>query len=775
MTGMEQGLRYIEREIRFMVKDQFGNSTYAKYADRVIEDACGIPNFCTTVLSSKRPLTAILRAVRGPRGDVIMKFFNASLHDARIEMVMVLAEAIKLRSHHNKASRDAHEYLMKLYKKAIKKTVRLITGSKNKESYKSMYRSLRSFARMDDFDYDEDDEDDDFFSDEEFGDSEFAERCLEAYRDGKLPPEPAIGYSGPKLTGNEEILGEITAIEAKLGRHLTDAELDRLLCGDEEENVESDYPTTPKPGMDSDKIDSLADAIYNRVMEKLSGVEKNTPQETKFETLEDFLDRQQAEPNEEVDKGVTTVDLGKNPDPTIATEIKVTSTPSFQSVKVSPMIDNLNRDTSLEQLVDMHNHIQSATVEEESEEDSDLPPNDELGGSIEEDIVEVEVDYDPDEEEEIVEDSNEEVSEAAISSELTGECPPHMEHALMIGEVINDFSVKVSEQTQLVKNRIKNYFDRLGVVDITEITVNISPSPKEDSLLRVIMTVRVVGDYETINLMHLNTVMLVYVKDLAKILDIPEEYFDTDLRVVESQNILDGDLSCLNNDNDNHYNGMKIDSINQVLSSLVVYAYRRLSSIDTYIGFIDPPGSDGVKIYFISKNQGNVSNEYLNFFNTELIGEGIIDEVLNTSMVQVLSYETTKTFDEYLSEVNKVLDNNLSKNTEWLSNMIERIQDYFSLSDIEATVEEWDQDLSMSSNFAIIDVIYRVGTSTKLDDSTVSEFERQMKTDGWYSVCIEDALRCISNDIEVNSYFVYGITSNEDDSENMQMTSSFGI
>ena len=28
MTDMEQGLRYIEREIRFMVKDSFGNATY---------------------------------------------------------------------------------------------------------------------------------------------------------------------------------------------------------------------------------------------------------------------------------------------------------------------------------------------------------------------------------------------------------------------------------------------------------------------------------------------------------------------------------------------------------------------------------------------------------------------------------------------------------------------------------------------------------------------------------------------------------------------------
>ena len=108
MTGMEQSLRYIEREIRFMVKDQFGNATYAKYADRVIEDACGIPNFCSTVLSSTKPLSAILKVVRGSRGDAIVKFFNVSLHDARIEMVMVLAEASKLRIH--------KKYLPNLYK-----------------------------------------------------------------------------------------------------------------------------------------------------------------------------------------------------------------------------------------------------------------------------------------------------------------------------------------------------------------------------------------------------------------------------------------------------------------------------------------------------------------------------------------------------------------------------------------------------------------------------------------------------------------------------------
>lgn len=754
MTGMEQGLRYIEREIRFMVKDQFGNSTYAKYADRVVEDACGIPNFCTTVLSSKRPLTAILRAVRGPRGDVIMKFFNASLHDARIEMVMVLAEAIKLRSHHNRASRDAHEYLMKLYKKAIKKTVRLITGSKNKESYKSMYRTLRNFARIDDFD---DEDDDDFFDDEEFGDSEFAESCLEAYRDGKLPPEPAIAYSGPKLKGNEEILGEISAIEAKLGRHLTDAELDKLLCGDDDEDdTESDYPPIPKSGMDSDRIDALAEAIYNRVMEKLGGTSKSESEKTKYESLDDFLERQESKSNEEVDAGVKTADVSYRD---TAMNMKQASV-------------NVSDDTSLEQLVDMHNHSQSAPVEEESDEDSDSPPNDELGGDINEPEVEVEVDYEPEDDEEIIEDSIVEVSESTISSDLNGECPPHMQHALMIGEVINDFSNKVYDQTQLVKNRLRNYFERLGMVDLKYVSINIAPSPKEDYLLKVVMTVRVTGDYETINIMHLNTVLLMYVKDLAKILDVSNELFDMDLRVVESDNILDSDLNCLNN-TDNHYNAMKIDSINRVLSSIVLYSYRRLSTTNVYIGFIDAPDSDGVEIYFLSKDQDKLTDEYLNFFDTELIGEGIIDEVLSTSMVQVLSYETSQTFDQYLSDISSVLKSNLYKGAEWQSNMVERIQDYFSLTDTEASVKEFDQDLSTGKYTAIIDNSYKVSTAVELDDSIKTEFERQMKTDGSYSVCIEDTFRCISNDIEVNTYLSYEVDSDEEDS--VEMTSNFGI
>ena len=254
MTGLEQNLRYIEREIRFMVKDQYGNPTHAKFADRVIEDACGIPNFCSTVLSSKRPLTAILRAVRGPRGDILMRFFNARLHDTRIEMVLVLVDATNCRMHTGREARNSYEYFNKLYRKAMKRMIHMITGSKNKDSFKSMYRGLRDFAKMDDYDYDEDDDDeiDEYFDNvNDFGDSDYAHACLEAYRDGKTPPEiHVVDHRKPQLKGNEEILEEIAAIEAKLGRHLTDAELDKLLCGDDEDDDDlyHDINATKKNG-----------------------------------------------------------------------------------------------------------------------------------------------------------------------------------------------------------------------------------------------------------------------------------------------------------------------------------------------------------------------------------------------------------------------------------------------------------------------------------------------------------------------------------------------
>jgi len=362
MTGMEQSLRYIEREIRFMIRDQYGNATYVKYADRVIEDACGIPNFCTTVLSSKKPLSIILRAIRGPRGDIIMRFFNASLHDARIEMVMVLVEAIKLRIHKNRSSRDAYEYLMKLYRKAIKRTIRLITGSKNKESYKSMYRSLRDFANMDDYDYDDDDEDDYFDSDTEFGDSEFADTCLNAYRNGEIPPEMKRNkpsFINPlqhaiEKGGNEEILKEISAIESKLGRHLTDSELDELLCGDDDEDdVESIYPKTPASLFrkeSDDMIDSITEIIYKRLLKKLNGepIEKgplfaNYGTLNKYESLDEFIDKEEAK------KEVVIPDIDTTP---------TTKVPENKSKKKeNKPKPSVQKDTSLESLVEMQEGI----------------------------------------------------------------------------------------------------------------------------------------------------------------------------------------------------------------------------------------------------------------------------------------------------------------------------------------------------------------------------------------------------------------------------------
>src|SRR5699024_7661248 len=116
MTQIEQSFLYIERECKFMARDQYGNIANTAFADRVIEDVTGVRNFCSLVLSSNRPLSTISKAVRGPYGDALLLFFNVSFHDSRVEMVLALAEATRVKQGKKKSTKNAYRYLISLYR-----------------------------------------------------------------------------------------------------------------------------------------------------------------------------------------------------------------------------------------------------------------------------------------------------------------------------------------------------------------------------------------------------------------------------------------------------------------------------------------------------------------------------------------------------------------------------------------------------------------------------------------------------------------------------------
>ena len=724
MTGMEQTLRYIEREVRFMAKDQFGNATHAKYADRVVQDACGISNFCSTVLASKRPLTAILRAVRGPRGDVIIRFFNVALHDTRVEMVMVLAEAIKLRSRSNRDSRDAHEYLFKLYRKAIKRTVKLITGSKNKESYKSIYRSLRAFAAMDDYEYDEEDDDEYFDTFSEFGDSDYAEECLDIYRSGNIPqievrhnPQrmPMINFSD-----SDEIIKEIAEIQAKLGRELTDRELDLLICGSDEddENIAPNVPTTNSTNLDSEKMmDMLVDRIYSKVAQKL-GITDNEPAN---ESLEDYIQRQSQATQTSMDPKLTQTITAHNDSPASTAE----------SADYGISVDDSTEDSS-------------------EEEDSHLPPNDSLGGDIS--------------------DSETIPLEEDLIVDIEQECPPHLEHALVAGDILTD--IMKCKHSELI-TKLHNHLTRVGVND--NIDVMLVPSSKVKSLVKLIVTVRISGDYEVINKIHLNTVVSLHAKDIAKILDLPEEMVEYELNIIDASTSLNSDLKVLNTLNKD-YDRSFVYNIYAAACSLVLYIYRRLQK-NTDLRIINSPNHEEIDVYYFSKDEEVMEPEIVRLIIDEIRGENIDTEIFNnfgilntiTGSIAESGDATQIAFFEKLQEVIKAYP----ITGKYTSATIQYMKDYLINEDNEAEVVS-EVDLSTSKDNLLIDIIYRIGSKYEIKAKDRVEFEEQLAINGEYQVCLESVVRAISNTIEVSPYIAYSILSADDESAE-EMTSNFGI
>lgn len=783
MTGMEQHLRYIEREIRFMVKDQYGNPTYAKYADRVIEDACGIAHFCSTVLSSKRPLTAILRAVRGPKGDIIMRFFNAQLHDTRIEMVMVLAEVAKLRSYRNdRKARSAHDYFMKLYRKANKRMIRLITGSKSKDSFKSMYRGLRDFAKMDDFDYDDDDDDDEideyFDNVGDFGDIDYAQACLEAYRDGKTPPEIEIVRNTPRLDpnlkGNEEILREIATIEAKLGRHLSDAELDDLLCGDDDDDDDApNYNIGDLKKSSDEMLDSIVNVICERIFEKLNFQQNPVAVKQAPESLEDFIERTKI--NDAPDKPIRA---------NVANELPT----------IDALIDLRNRMNAIESTHNDSTNIVNAVAvnkvedasESETEESGSLPPSNMLGGNYREaDFIDVGDSTDDEIVYNLLGDTTDiqdtkSTTEGLVTSDE--EISSHMSHQLILSDIINDCKLSSAEITDNFITRVRNYFDRIGI-SVNDVFVSLAPSNVSDRLLTLFTTIRISGDYEVINEMHLNTVALMFVKDIAERFGISENLIDTELNVIDSVSTFSADLAMLNTLNKN-YTSQSVDNLYSALSTISAYIYRRLNKI-IEVRFVNNPVSKETHLYFYSKTDEPLDAEFEEFYRVELDGEGILNEVFDAFnvdgyMIYHLAMNENDD-DEFFEQVRDAVNYQVTETPlvkKYLAENENFIKTQLDFPGITMDPVSSSTDISTGRSNIIIDNIYRICTNPILEQEHRDRLEELLKINGEYSVELESILRAISLNTQVSNFLQFFEKDTEDDSgedRDTPMTSNFGL
>lgn len=265
MTQIEQSFLYIERECKFMARDQYGNIANTAFADRVIEDVTGVRNFCSLVLSSTRPLGTISKAVRGPYGDALLLFFNVSFHDSRVEMVLALAEATRVKQGKKKSTKNAYRYLISLYRQAVKRAKKLITGSdKSVNTYKAVFSSLANFANMNrsvSFDpyFDDFENEDDFYD----------------------------GIDEDEDTGlmTDNINRKLAIAAQKKGSPLSADERTAIMLGTDDFDDEDDDDEDEEEAL----LSKLSDAILMKMQSKKIPKSEDS---TSFETLEDFLQKQ---------------------------------------------------------------------------------------------------------------------------------------------------------------------------------------------------------------------------------------------------------------------------------------------------------------------------------------------------------------------------------------------------------------------------------------------------------------------------------------------------
>ena len=369
MTQIEQSFLYIERECKFMARDQYGNIANTAFADRVIEDVTGVRNFCSLVLSSTRPLATISKAVRGPYGDALLLFFNVSFHDSRVEMVLALAEATRVKQGKKKSTKNAYRYLISLYRQAVKRAKKLITGSdKSVNTYKAVFSSLANFANMSrsvSFDpYFDDFEDENDFYD---------------------------GIDEDEDTGlmTDNINRKLAIAAQKKGSPLSADERTAIMLGTDDLDDEDDDDEDEEEAL----LSKLSDAILMKMQSKKIPKSEDS---TSFETLEEFLQKQGIEyPTDEEEDSSPIEDEDPDDKPLASSKnviqggsilnIAHQETNDYEKSSLSEMVRVRNTEvtnTPKTESTSVREEVpQEETSEEADSESGHLPPEDNSGGS----------------------------------------------------------------------------------------------------------------------------------------------------------------------------------------------------------------------------------------------------------------------------------------------------------------------------------------------------------------------------------------------------------
>lgn len=368
--------KFLLSKIKKLVKSQRGELKYMQNFDNIIHDIFGVKHFTKKIneLYDRRDLICVIEDVGSKELMAIMN--NSRYYDAMRELVMVnhRMETLKKVVHKQrkkgksyKKFSEEYEYLLKLYKKSIKRFRKFLGIKSTKTSYKKKYSSLNSIVKndydddrysglLDDDDF-ENDYDDDYYDDDDYeSNTEFDEYVKRSSR------------------GNRK---KSNTTRRRVSSQYDDFDLDDDFDDDEDE----EYPRSV-PSMDDRAIaqlNNLTDTVSELAGAVQSLMNKNeyeSSQRRKMMYQEPEIPRYQYSPDRLRPSG-TNVDVNKE----VAILTDFMGRMSDEQVRMKDNQKTMAR--ALDQIINNENKIMSALAGAADDDDSvDDYERDADGGSL---------------------------------------------------------------------------------------------------------------------------------------------------------------------------------------------------------------------------------------------------------------------------------------------------------------------------------------------------------------------------------------------------------
>ena len=378
----------------------------------------------------------------------------------------------------------------------------------------------------------------------------------------------------------------IAKIEAGLGRKLTDTEVEAIFMDDDEDDDFDEDDSDDTPVINGDFVKAIAEEVAKKIGSPTKSVDSDD-EESHFETLDEFLEKNPPEVNTEDSKSIKEVEEDDDEDdPFVDPVVEIIPEPD-KSETIVPT-DN----ASVEELIDYHNGVKASPRPSDS--------FDALAISVKEN-------------ESHKKKEEKEDSEADGESDTVGIPAGNVTPA---GDTTNNKDIPLDPKIldplfEEYDKRIKKIFDDSikddGIgCELHDSIISLSPSESEEHLINIDARLRYTGAFDTFNERPVLNIIYALREEISDLLNIPKDKIWINYENSFGRETLESDFKALLRNKGAGFAGVDLSreyvtGIYNMAALFVAYTYNKFN-FRIYAGIVNDPIKQEVK--FLTCNVG---------------------------------------------------------------------------------------------------------------------------------------------------------------------------